>query len=319
MNASLEPPPRLSVVIRTHNSWATTRQIVERLGRRERWEIILVDSGSSDLPADAAGRVDRIIHYPVRPFSYGGSLNAGVAAARGEWIWVLSSHCVPIRDDAFEQIEHLTAALPSDVVCVLGATLPAGARQPAASSADPAYSIVRDYNFPGGNPNCLYRATSLRRRPFDEQLLTCEDIEWFIAAKRSGASVAVSKSFPALYATRRSPAVMFRKGLDEYRVGKCLGKPRPAIGWRVFARVARNLAKVLLRRLVLGDFLRKEAYILGWFWAETFLPPFTEADIRRPGPTDCPAGNSALVAGSLARESLFLPPPPSHETRLPDR
>ncbi len=291
------------MVIRTYNSWTTTREIVERLVRNLRIEIILVDSGSSELPKDVVRRVDKLVHYPGQPFSYGGSLNAGVAAARGKWIWVLSSHCIPIRNDVVEQIENLITSIPAEVVCVLGATLPAGGRLPAARSGEPTYSLVKTFDFPGGNPNCLYRTASLRERPFDERLLTCEDIEWFVAAKSSGASVAASESFAVLYRTQRPASVMFRKGLDEYRVGKYLGKPRPKLGWRVFVRIARNFAKVLLRRLAFGDFVRKESYILGWFCAETFLRTFTEADIRRPAKgvpgvssaaTDSPGANSAF-------------------------
>ena len=303
MRNPLEPEPRVSVVIRTYNSWTTTREIVERLVHHRQLEIILVDSGSGDLPTDIDRRVHQIVHHREQPFSYGGSLNAGVAAARGEWTWVLSSHCIPIWDDVVSQIEKLIADIPPEVVCVLGATLPAGGRPPTILSGEPVYSLVKTFSFPGGNPNCLYRTASLRARPFDERLLTCEDIEWFIAAKSSGASVAACRSFPVRYRTQRSVSVMFRKGLDEYRVGKCLGKPRPKLGWRVFARIARNFAKVLLGRLAFGDFLRKESYILGWFCAETFLRPFTDADIRRPisdawgtppAATDLPRANSAF-------------------------
>ena len=303
MRTPFKPQPCVSLVIRTYNSWTTTREIVERVVRNPRIEVILVDSGSSELPEDIVQRVDKIIHYLRTPFSYGGSLNAGVAAARGEWIWVLSSHCIPVWNDVVEQLEKLIASIPPEVVCVLGSTLPAGRRPPTIPPGEPAYSLVETFDFPGGNPNCLYRTASLRERPFDERLLTCEDIEWFIAARASGAAVAASKSFAVLYRTQRPANVMFRKGLDEYRVGKCLGKPRPKLGWRVFVRIARNFAKVLLRQLAFGDFVRKESYILGWFCAETFLRAFTDSDIRRPvssapgvspAATESPGVNSAF-------------------------
>ena len=303
MSELIHPWPRLSVVIRTYNSWATTREIITYLDDR-RIEIILVDSGSSDLPPQVETLVHKVIRYRQHPFSYGSSLNAGVAGARGEWTWVLSSHCVPMSGDIVGQIEKLVAAVPPEVVCILGSTIPAGTRYTAPLPGTPSYSLVESHDYPGGNPNCLYRTAKLRERPFDERLLTCEDIEWFIAARLAGASVAVSRSFPVRYCLCRPFTVMFRKGLNEYRVGKCLGKPRSRVGWGVIGRIARNFAKVLLRRLTLGDFLRKESYILGWFCAEKFLRPLTGEEIRRPAAvpgiaqatTDLPGPNSAVSA-----------------------
>jgi glycosyltransferase involved in cell wall biosynthesis len=303
MSQTSHPPPCLSVVIRTYNSWSTAREIIARLNDR-RVEVILVDSGSSDLPPDVDRLVEKVIRCHQQPFSYGGSLNAGVATARGEWAWVLSSHCIPVQGEVIEQIVKLLASIPPEVACVIGSTIPPGGRQASPYLGEPSYSLVESFDFPGGNPNCLYRTDRLRERPFDARLLTCEDIEWFIAARASGASVAVSRSFPVLYRTRRPVGVMFRKGLNEYRVGKCLGKPRPRVGWSVLRRIVRNFAKVILLRLTFGDFLRKESYILGWFCAENFLRPFTEADIRRPpsgasapaSPTDLPDAISVIRA-----------------------
>ena len=290
----------LSVVIRTYNSWSTTREIIALL-EDARVERILVDSGSHDLPADADRLVEKIIHYRDQPFSYGGSLNAGVAAARGEWMWVLSSHCIPQQREVIDRIVKLLALVPAEVVCVLGAALPPGRQVPEEqASGEPAYTLVEGLNFPGGNPNCLYRTASLRARPFDARLITCEDIEWFIAARAAGATLAASRSFPVLYRTHRPVSAIFRKGLNEYRVGKYLGKPRAKIGWGLIQRLGRNFVKVLLRRLPPGEFLRKESYFLGWFCAENFLRPFREADIRRPA-TEPPGPDSVLTPAALAQ------------------
>lgn len=284
--------PLLSIVIRTYNSWATTREIIALL-EDPRAERILVDSGSNDLPPDIGMLVEKVIPYQSKPFSYGGSLNAGIAAARGEWTWVLSSHCVPSRKDAIDQIEKLVSQVPKDVVCILGKTFPPGRKVEEADADSLAWTPVENWDFPGGNPNCLYRTASVRQRPFDERLIGCEDIEWYIAARNAGARVAASRCFPVLYRTQRPVSALFRKGINDYRVGKCLGKPRPRLGWKIAGRLARNFAKVLLRRLAPGDFLRKEAYIVGWSIAENLLPPLTQAQIRRPA-THLPRAESAI-------------------------
>lgn len=62
-------------------------------------EIVLVDSGSTDRTldiADAHGLT--VVHIPKAQFSFGRSLNWGCDAARGDYLALISAHCIPAHE-----------------------------------------------------------------------------------------------------------------------------------------------------------------------------------------------------------------------------
>lgn len=62
-------------------------------------EIVLVDSGSTDKTLEIAHRHDlKIVHIPKEKFSFGRSLNWGCEAASGEYLAMISAHCIPSTD-----------------------------------------------------------------------------------------------------------------------------------------------------------------------------------------------------------------------------
>lgn len=63
------------------------------------FEIVLVDSGSTDGTLEIANRHDlKIVHIPQAMFSFGRSLNWGSEAATGEYLAFISAHCIPSTD-----------------------------------------------------------------------------------------------------------------------------------------------------------------------------------------------------------------------------
>jgi len=62
-------------------------------------EIVLVDSGSTDRTLDIAKKHDvTIVHIPKAKFSFGRSLNWGCEAASGDYLAMISAHCIPADD-----------------------------------------------------------------------------------------------------------------------------------------------------------------------------------------------------------------------------
>jgi glycosyltransferase involved in cell wall biosynthesis len=94
----------VSLIIRTLNEARHLDELLSALARQQtnglRWEVVLVDSGSTDGTLEiAASHACRIHHITREEFSFGRSLNIGCAAARGDILVITSGHCVPVGDD----------------------------------------------------------------------------------------------------------------------------------------------------------------------------------------------------------------------------
>ena len=106
-NHNQSKSPRCSLVIRAYNEekhigrllWGIMQQTVKDV------EIILVDSGSTDATTAIAGRFPvSILHIPPEDFTFGRSLNLGIAHANGEFIVIASAHVYPVYPDWLEKL-----------------------------------------------------------------------------------------------------------------------------------------------------------------------------------------------------------------------
>jgi rhamnosyltransferase len=189
------PLPRASVVIRTFDSAGTVVAAVESVRRQTVGaQVVVVDSGSTDGTLDlVAPLVDDVVHLPREQFTPGRSLNAGVAAARAEVVFALSSHAVLPRADWIERalVHHQdasTVAVCGAVVDPAGQPLTAVVRQDlAAARAHPAWGLT--------NTASSWRGDLVREHHFDEDLDACEDKEWAFRVLAAGGVVVVD---PAL-------------------------------------------------------------------------------------------------------------------------
>ncbi len=89
-----------SIVIRTLNEARHLEALLQGIAAQQtdglNYEVILVDSGSTDGTLDIAGRHGCRIHHITREeFSFGRSLNIGCEAAAGDILVITSGHCVP--------------------------------------------------------------------------------------------------------------------------------------------------------------------------------------------------------------------------------
>jgi GT2 family glycosyltransferase len=112
--------PDVSVVVCTYNGSATLRRCLEGLAglRYPRYEVIVVDDGSTDGCADIASRFDvRLIRTENRGLS--AARNAGLAAARGEIVAYIDDDAWPDPDwlrflaVTFRSTSHAAAGGPN--------------------------------------------------------------------------------------------------------------------------------------------------------------------------------------------------------------
>ncbi len=89
----------VSIVIRTKNEAEFIGVTLRKVDEQEftgNFEIIIVDSGSTDSTLDIVKRYDvRLIEIPEKEFSYGRALNIGAYYAAGNYIVNLSAHALP--------------------------------------------------------------------------------------------------------------------------------------------------------------------------------------------------------------------------------
>ena len=188
--------PETSIVIRAFNEERWLPEVFEALARQRHrdFEVLLVDSGSTDRTRDIAqANGARIIRLRSEDFTFGHSLNVGIREARGAFIAILSAHAIP-SDETW--LDRLVAPLRrEDVAMVYG-----GQRGHEISK----FSEARDFErmFPqqahdsvdpdnpfANNANSAIRRDLWEQHQFDEGLPGLEDMEWAKSWMEKGRTV----------------------------------------------------------------------------------------------------------------------------------
>ena len=99
--------PRCSIVIRAYNEEKHIGRLLDGIMQQtvKDVQIILVDSGSTDRTVEIALKypVD-LVHIKPQEFTFGRSLNLGVAAAKADYVVNASAHVYPVYPDWLEKI-----------------------------------------------------------------------------------------------------------------------------------------------------------------------------------------------------------------------
>jgi hypothetical protein len=152
------------------------------------YEVILVDNESADHTLAVARRFPIQPPVTVRAYRPGLALNAGIRAARGEFVACLSAHCIPQDERWLSALAQNMA--DAQVAGVYGRQLPLPYSE-AADKRDLLITFgldrrvqVKDYFF--HNANSLIRRAVWERLPFDETVTNIEDRVWAKAAVEAG-------------------------------------------------------------------------------------------------------------------------------------
>jgi len=102
---------RASIIIRTYNEAKHLAELLDGIARqslpREHFEVIVVDSGSTDNTLDITSGHSvstRIVHIRKEEFSFGRSLNVGSEQAKGRVLVFISGHCIPADPGWLERL-----------------------------------------------------------------------------------------------------------------------------------------------------------------------------------------------------------------------
>jgi rhamnosyltransferase len=174
-----------SFIIRTLNEQRYLDQLLlsiknQNFLKGHKFEIILVDSGSSDKTLLIAKTHDCIIANISREnFSFGSSLNLGCSLAKGKFLVFISGHCVPENN---EWLENLCTPLMSKKSLYSYGRQIGGMNTKFSESRIfekyfPAKSKVPQDNFYCNNANAAISKSTWKKYRFNEKLTGLEDIE----------------------------------------------------------------------------------------------------------------------------------------------
>jgi len=156
-------------------------------------EVILVDSGSTDETLAIAAQYSvKILHIQPEDFTFGRSLNTGIAAATNDLVVFISAHCYPIYPDWLEKLTHPFSnhniALSYGKQCG-GETNYYSERQ-FFRKYFPDNSVLQQAHPYSHNANAAIRRKLWEIHPYNENLTGLEDLAWSSWAMESGYEIA---------------------------------------------------------------------------------------------------------------------------------
>jgi len=267
-------PPAISILIRTYNSAGTLAEVLTRLGTGTEDEILIVDSGSTDRTLEIAAQHQAKIIKVEPPFNYSKSLNRGFAAARHDWVLVISSHCLPEDDQVLTVFRQAAAGFDEKVAVAYGECClvkPPPTPTPPIQTTDKTAGQTRCQQIYGGNTLALYRRTHWKQLPFDEGLPTGEDMAWFLKALDRGWLAARVPAARVLYRNQASLRHMFRKGWLESRQIISLTGGQGLTLWQLGANWGSLLKKWISKQIPTSTLLRLGTHVLGAYLSPKFL------------------------------------------------
>jgi glycosyltransferase involved in cell wall biosynthesis/D-arabinose 1-dehydrogenase-like Zn-dependent alcohol dehydrogenase len=183
--------PETSIVIRTLNEGKNLEKVFQGIHNQnyKDWEIVLVDSGSTDRTLELAKQYGaRIFHIPSDEFTFGRSLNQGCGEALGEYLVFVSGHVWPVTNNWLRNL--VEPFQEPSVAMVYGRQ-----RGTDDSRLSELHDLQRQFGPvtqilvdepKGNNGNAAIRKSLWLNQPFDESLPGLEDVDWARKAERNG-------------------------------------------------------------------------------------------------------------------------------------
>lgn len=226
---------KASIVVRTYNSEATIGRVLEGIfsqGFRD-FELVVVDSGSTDGTHEIVSKYPHeYVDYSRERFTYSGSLNAGIAAASGEYAVCLSHHCVPLHEDWLGSLVEAMDSYPQ-LAGVWGPLVFDVGEYPVGKEGLEVMDLEGFRKKPNHglqNPNSIIRRALWEERPFSMTAERCEDQDWAFHFLELGYRTAQVRHAPVLYAPEFG---FYAYALNNYRNSLALDRMFGFRGWEI--------------------------------------------------------------------------------------
>ncbi len=201
---------RCSVVIRAYNEEKHIGRLLEGIGHQtvKDVEVILVDSGSTDATVSIAERYHpRVVHIQPEEFTFGRSLNLGIATATRDLVVVASAHVYPVYPDWLECL--LAPFADPDTALTYG-------RQRGDKNSKFSEQQIFARWYPDeaaplqthpfcNNANAAIRRVLWEQYPYDDTLTGLEDLAWAKWAQAGGYAITYVPDAEVIHVHEESP------------------------------------------------------------------------------------------------------------------
>jgi len=299
--------PRVSIVIRAFNEEKHLGNLLEAIKRQtfQDYEIILVDSGSTDSTLAIAARFPVMVeHIKPSDFTFGRSLNTGLRNARGEVAVIVSAHIMPLGND---WLEKLISPFIEQAVALAYGKQRGGAGSKFSENQHfrrwfPDHSDLDQQHAYCNNANLALRISIWQEQPFDETLTGLEDLAWSSALRERGYKIAyVAEAGVAHLHDESARQIMNRHRREAIALKRILPKSRFTF-WNFASLLTRSTLSDWRAALRQRVFLREAAGIVSFRFFQYVGTYRGYRDPLDPG---------------LALKQVFYYPPGSLEKRNP--
>ena len=264
----IEMNTSISVLIRSFNSAKTLGLVLKKLKLQSDDEIIIVDSGSTDITLDIANKYGATIFVAPMPFHYSTSLNLGFQMAKNSWVLVISSHAIPQVDMFLDRYREQILHFPDDVIVGYGPSTLSGETQTKMESLETVYYSAESFQEVieiCGNANTIYRRSAWVELPFDVSIRTAEDKIWISQMIKKNYRFAYIPSVPTLNQNCGSIFYMFKKGYRDKRTLRDKSF-KPMSIYHLAGGFKNLLYGFIKNKINFGNFVRWSFQLLGQFF-----------------------------------------------------
>lgn len=207
---------KCSLVIRAYNEEEHIGRLLEGIAQQSvrDVEVILVDSGSTDRTVEIARQFGaRVLHIRPQEFTFGRSLNMGVAAATRDLVVIASAHVYPVYPD---WLERLLEPFSDPRIA-----LTYGKQRGAPTSHFSEHQIFHHW-YPEvsqpyqPHPFCNNANAAIRRafwevHPYDETLTGLEDLAWAKWAQEQGYAISYVAEAEIIHVHHETPGAVYNR------------------------------------------------------------------------------------------------------------
>jgi glycosyltransferase involved in cell wall biosynthesis len=208
--------PQVSLVIRCYNEREHIGKLLHGIfeQRHDDFEVILVDSGSTDGTLELANEfpIDEVVYISPDEFSFGRALNRGCEAASGGFCVFASAHVYPTRVD---WLETLLEKFDDDVALVYGK------QRGNDVTKFPEKRVFKRW-FPDedadrqSSPFCNNANAAIRREvweefEYDETLTGLEDLDWAKRVQEAGWEISYASDAEIIHVHDETPREVYNR------------------------------------------------------------------------------------------------------------